>query len=360
MPAPLSAVDAISPAFARTKRLLLQPFRFGFWARLGLVALVTGESLSGGWGGGSGFNFPRGSGDDGDKFLLLADPSWERALAYLPWIIAGGIAVFALGLLWTYVSSVFRFVLLDAVLNDRCRLGEGWRRWHPQGFSYFLWQIGLSAAMIASLAVLFGLPVLLAWWAGIFRQADQHIGLLVVGGVGLFFLFIAWVVLGALVALFAKDFVIPFMALEGLGVLAAWRRVLPLLRVEKLAYAGYVLMKIVLAVGGAVLFGIINVILFLVVFVLLGLVGAGLFLAGKAAGLTWDAYTIGAVVVLGVAVLAGLLYLIAFVFVPAMVFFQSYTLHVLGSRYPRLDSLLHPPPPAATPAAAAPAPCPAS
>ncbi len=166
--------------------------------------------------------------------------------------------------------------------------------------------------------------------------------------------------LGALVALFAKDFVVPFMALEGLGVLAAWRRVLPLLRVEKMACAGYVLMKIVLAVGGAVLFGIINVILFLVVFVLLGLVGAGLFLAGKAAGLTWDAYTIGAVVVLGVAVLAGLLYLLAFVFVPAMVFFQSYTLHFLGSRYPLLDSLLHPPPPAAAPAAAAPAPSPAS
>ncbi len=362
MPAPLSAVDAISPAFARTKRLLLQPFRFGFWVRLGLVALVTGESLSGGWGGSSGFNFPfpRGSGDNGDKFLLLADPSWERALAYIPWIIAGGIAVFALGLLWTYVSSVFRFILLDAVLNDRCRLGEGWRRWQSQGFSYFLWQIVLSVAMIASLAVLFGLPVLLAWRAGIFRQADQHVGLLVAGGVGLFFLFIAWVVLGALVALFAKDFVIPFMALEGLGVLAAWRRVLPLLRVEKMAYAGYVLMKIVLAVGSAVLFGIINVILFLVVFVLLGLVGAGLFLAGKAAGLTWDAYTIGAVVVLGVAVLAGLLYLLAFVFVPAMVFFQSYTLHFLGSRYPLLDSLLHPPPPAAAPAAAAPAPSPAS
>ncbi len=329
MPAPLSAVDVISPAFARTKRLLLQPFRFGFWVRLGLVALVTGESLSGGWGGSSGFKNPRGTCDDGDKYLLLADPSWERALAYLPWIIAGGIAVFVLGLLWTYIASVFRFVLLDAVLNDRCRLGEGWRRWQPQGFSYFLWQIGLSAAMFASLAVLFGVPVLLAWWAGLFRQADQHIGLLVAGGVGLFFLFIAWVVLGALAALFTKDFVIPFMALEGLGVLA---------------------------VGSAVLFGIINVILFLVVFVLLGLVGAGLFLAGKAAGLTWDAYTIGAVVVLGVAVLAGLLYLLAFVFVPAMVFFQSYTLHFLGSRYPLLDSLLHPPPPAATPAAAAPAP----
>ncbi len=357
MPAPLSAVDAISPAFARTKRLLLQPFRFGFWARLGLVALVTGESLSGGWGGSGGFNWPQGSGDDGDKFLLLADPSWERSLAYLPWVVLAGVAVvFALGLLWTYVASVFRFVLLDAVLNDRCRLGEGWRRWQPQGLSYFLWQIGFSAAMVASLAVLFGLPVLLAWRAGIFRQADQHIVLLVAGGVGLFFLFIAWVVLGALAALFTKDFVIPFMALEGLGVLAAWRRVLPLLRVEKMAYAGYVLMKIVLAVGSAVLFGIINVILFLVVFVLLGLVGAGLFLAGKAAGLTWDAYTIGAVVVLGVAVLAGLLYLLAFVFVPAMVFFQNYTLHFLGSRYPLLDSLLHPAPPAATPAAAAPTP----
>ena len=62
------------------------------------------------------------------------------------------------------------------------------------------------------------------------------------------------------------------------------------------------------------------------------------------------------VVVVGVAVLAGLLYLLAFVFVPAMVFFQNYTLHFLGARYPLLGSLLHPPTPAATPVAAAPAP----
>ena len=189
--------------------------------RLGLVVLVTGESLSGGWGGSSTINLPQGTGRTPDEFLFLAEPPWERALAYLPWIIAGGIAVFALGLLWTYVASVFRFVLLDAVLNDRCRLREGWRRWQPQGFSYFLWQIGFSAAMVASLAVLFGLPVLLAWRAGIFRQADQHVGLLVAGGVGLFFLFIAWVVLGALVALFAKDFVFPSWPWRVWG---CWRR----------------------------------------------------------------------------------------------------------------------------------------
>ena len=58
MPPPLSAVGAISPAFEQTRRQLFQPFRFAFWARLGMVSLVTGEFAGGGWGGASGITIP--------------------------------------------------------------------------------------------------------------------------------------------------------------------------------------------------------------------------------------------------------------------------------------------------------------
>lgn len=363
MPPPLSAVGAISPAFEQTRRQLFQPFRFAFWARLGVVSLVTGEFVGGGWGGGaSGINIPsqqeEEGGEIGFELLVPPNPVWQRMQEYLPWILAGVVALVILGLIAIYISSVYRFILLDAVLRDRCNLGEGWRRWQQQGSSFFLWVVGFGLGMLAGLALLVGGPIYLAWQAGVFRQPGEHVGLLVGGGVALFFLLLAFFLLATLAAVFAKDFVVPVMALEELGVLDAWRRLLPMLGAEKTAYAGYVLMKIVLAVGSSMLFGIINLLVLLALFIPLGIAAGVLFLAGKAAGLSLTVYTVGAAIVLFAVALSAVIYVIAFVSAPAMFFFQSYRLHFFGARYPALGALLAPPlaPPSAPPSAASPAP----
>ena len=47
---PLSAVDAISPAFEHARQQLVRPFRASQWAKLGLVGLLAGEMGSGGGG----------------------------------------------------------------------------------------------------------------------------------------------------------------------------------------------------------------------------------------------------------------------------------------------------------------------
>ena len=361
MPPPLSAVGAISPALEQTKRRLFQPFRFGFWARLGVVSMVTGEFVGGGWGGASGFNIPTPDREeDGELgFALLTPPDqvWQRTQEYLPWILVGVVALVALGLIVIYIASVFRFVLFDAVLRDRCQLVAGWRRWQKQGSGFFLWWIGLVLAMLAGAAVLIAGPVYLAWMAGIFRQPNEHVGLLVVGGLALFFLLMGFFLLGALVFFLSKDFVVPLMALEDLGVGDAWRRLLPMLGAEKAAYGIYLLMKIVLAVGSSMLFGIINFFVLLATLIPLGIAGAVLVLAGMAAGLSLTVYTIGTAIVLLSVAVSAIIYAMAFVSAPAMFFFQSYALHFLGSRYPALDAMLAPPPPAIPPA---PAPAPAS
>ena len=358
----MSAVGAISPALEQTKRRLFQPFRFGFWARLAMVSLATGEFAGGGWSGGaSGFNIPTPDREEGGElgFALLTPPNAvrQRIEEFLPWILVGMVALVALGLVAIYIASVFRFVLFDAVLRDRCQLGEGWRRWQKQGSGFFLWWIGLGLAMLAGAAVLIGGPVYLAWMAGIFRQPNEHVGLLVVGGLALFFLLLGFFLLGALVFFLSKDFVVPLMALEDLGVGDAWRRLLPMMGAEKAAYGGYLLMKIVLAVGSSMLFGIINLFVLLVTLIPLGIAGVVLVLAGNAAGLGWSMYTVGTAIVLLSVAVSAILYAMAFASAPAMFFFQSYALHFLGSRYPALDALLSPPAPAIPPA---PAPAPAS
>ncbi len=350
MAKPLSAVDCIGPAFAQTKHQLFAPFRWGRWARLALVGLLTGEFAGGGGGGSSGnFNFPAPHGKSGKSLLAFPHLDWGKILPWLPWILAGVFLLFLLIFLWVYVGSVFRFVLFDSVLHDRCELRGSWGRWEPRGRSYFYWCLSIFAASFAGLAVLIGAPLLMAWRAGLFHHPGEHVAALIIGGVALFFILIAFFVMIAIAALFAKDFCVPIMAMEKVGVLDAWRRLLPMLAAEKLAFTGYVLMKIVLAIGSAIIFGIITFLAIIMMLIPLSIAGVMVFFGGKAIGLTLNVATISILVAMGGVILAGMIYLGALISTPAMVFFQSYMLHFFGSRYPALGTVVFPPPPATPP-----------
>ena len=179
----------------------------------------------------------------------------------------------------------------------------------------------------------------------LFHHPGQHLVALILGGAALLFLLVVFFVLGAVIGLFAKDFCIPIMAMEKVGVLDAWRRLLPMLAAEKMAFTGYVLMKIVLAIGSAIIVGIATLLTFIVLLIPLGIAALIIFFGGHAMGLTLNVMTISILVVMGCTIMAGLLYLIALISTPPMVFFQSYVLHFIGSRYPALGSVVFPPPP---------------
>jgi hypothetical protein len=348
---PSSAVDCIAPAFAQTKRQLFSPFRLQRWTRLALVCLLTGEFTGGGGGYSGRFNFPA-TRPRGRKFLpAVPHVHWGKILPYLPWIVAGAALLFLLLLLWIYVASVYRFVLFDSVLYDRYELRGSWRRWEPAGRSYFCWCISIFVVSVVGLALLVGTPLLIAWRAGLFHQARAHLLALILGGVALLFLLIAFFVLDAVAALLAKDFCLPIMAMENVGVLRAWGRLFPMLATEKVAFAGYVLMKIVLALGSAIVFGTATFMALIVLLIPLGIVGVIVFIVGKAIGLGLNAASVSILVAVGGVILAGFLYLVALINTPAMVFFQSYMLHFFGSRYPALGAVVFPEPPVTPPSA---------
>ena len=345
MPPPLSAIDSISPAFNHTKQELFQPFRLAFWARMALVAVTTGEFYSsGGW---SGFRYaamgPRGG--TNNRYQTFAGPNLEYLRQYFPLIVLGALLLVAGVIFWLYVSSVFRFILFNAVLTNRCNLKEEWQRWRSQGVRFFCWCICFGLAVTVSLGILTGAAVLLIFKSGAFQSPPRHITLLVLGGIGLFLALACLLILAALVSLFAKDFVVPVMAVENLGVVDAWRRVIRMLNAEKTAYGGYVLMKIVLAVGSAILFGILTLIALIALLVPLSIAGYGAYSLVKSAGLLLNPVTIGIAALLATASLGLIIYAAAFVSAPAMVFFQAYAIHFLGSRYSLLGERLHLPGP---------------
>ena len=349
-PAPISAVEAMTPAFERAKKQLFQPFSFWRWSRLALTALLAGEIGSG---GNYNFNwFPQQTRSKSDGLHILSAPPWAQWHDYLPVIATALLFGLMLAAIFVYISSVFRFILFDSVLTERVRIREGWHRWQRHGGRFFLWQIGYAAVLLVLLGIVVGVPLLYAWRRGMFSGGGEHWGSLLAGGLLLFFLGGILILAALLVTTLAKDFVVPLMALEELSALDAWRRLLPLLKAEKAPCAGYIGMKIVLAMASAILFGILSLLALIVVLIPLLILGILVVLLVPPLGLTWNPLAIVLAVLVGAALVFGLFWIVALVSVPSVVFFQSYTLYFFGARYPRLGAMLAPPAPPAPPTTA--------
>jgi hypothetical protein len=140
------------------------------------------------------------------------------------------------------------------------------------------------------------------------------------------------------------------MAFEEVGAVDGWQRLLAMMGGEKLAYAGYVLLKIAFAMAAAIIFAIVNLIVMLILLIPLGLLGVIGYLMGRSVGVSWDNTSVimllSALVLL---VLAGILYVVGFVYAPGLVFFQSYTLEFFAPRYGPLANKLFPVRPPMTP-----------
>jgi hypothetical protein len=341
---PISAVDAISPAFQHTKHQLTKPFRFCQWWRLAFVGLLAGELSSG---GGCNFQVPSFPRNTGGSTHFLATPFSSADPALFATLIGALILLgLILGVFFLYVSSVMRFVLFDSVVTKECHIRQSWSRRAGAGFHYFLWQLLFAAAMIAGLVILVGIPAAIGFGLGWLKEPSEHVLPLVLGGILLFFLFFAFIVTLLIVQVLTKDFVIPQMALENVSALEGWRRLWPRLAQEKGGFAGYIGMKVVMAIGAAVLVGIVVGIAALIILIPVGGLGVVAVLGGKAAGLTWNLYTITLAVVAGCVVIATILYVMSLLSVPVVVFFPAYSIYFFAARYPALAAVLYPAPPA--------------
>jgi hypothetical protein len=242
-----------------------------------------------------------------------------------------------------YVGSVMRFILFDSVMAKDCRVRQGWGRRQGEGWRYFLWKLLYLVAIFAGMFVLFVIPAGFAFAVGWLKEPKEHLLPLILGGIILFFVVLIFVVAMTVIFVLTKDFVVPQMALENIGAFEAWGRLWRMMEVEPGAYAVYLGMKIVMAIGAGIIVGIATLILGLIVAI--PTVGLSIIavLTGKTAGLTWNAYTITLAVVVGSILFAIFLYLIALISVPVIVFFPAYSIYFFAARYPALSAALYPP-----------------
>jgi hypothetical protein len=340
---PISAVDCLTPAFEHTKQQLFRPFRFGQWTRLALVGLFAGEMSSG---GGCNFNYSTHSAPSHRNFASIAHPNWELLA---PLLIIAIIAVPVIWLLLIYVNSRMRFVLFDSVVAKKCELRRMWRERRGPAFQYFIWQILFFLATIAGTAILLGVPALAAFLLGWFTAPRQHLAPLILTGIFLFFVLMLWFLLSMVILVFTKDFVVPQMALENLSAFEGWRRLWVMLQSEKGSYAGYGGMKFVLAIGAAVAVGILAIIIVILLLIPFGGIGAIAVIAGKAAGFSWNVFTITAAIVAGSIFLLIVFYAVSLISVPAIVFFPAYSIYFFAARYPNLARVMYPAPSSSPP-----------
>jgi hypothetical protein len=338
---PASAVDVIGLAFEHTKQQLLKPFRLNQWGKLAFVGLLAGELTSGGCNFG-GLNVPSRNPDATKRLLDMPTLPHIDPAVYAGLIAFLIIFAFVFMVLFLYVNSVMRFVLFDSVIAKNCEIGKGWSRRHGIGLGYFVWQILLFLITMAGMIIVVGVPLAFAMAAGWLKQSSAHMAPLILGGIAVFFVAAAFVVTIAVVHVLSKDFVVPLMALEGVSAIEGWRRLLPMLRAEKGQYAGYLLLKIVMALGTAVAVGIVATIVVLVTLIPLGGLGAVAILMGKAGGLHWDLYTVTLAALASIGFLGIILYLVSLVSVPAIVFFPAYSIYFFAARYPKLAGVLNP------------------
>ena len=318
----------------------------GQWTRLALVGFLAAEVNTASCNF-NGFNFPVPNRQPRtEEFLAQShfphlDPA--RIAQFGALIAAVFVLAVVLFFVFLYLNSVFRFILFDSVIKKHCSIGEGWTRWHRAGRRYFVWQLVLIVTEVLSLCFLIGLPLAIAAALGWFRNAGEHIGRSVLGVILLIGLFLLFILLAAAVQLIAKDFLVPIMALENLDFADAWSRLLGIIRPEPGKYVIYLLLKFVLAIAAAILFGIITLI---PIFAVVVPAVIALF-AGYKAGLGWNVTTVSLVIIGGTVLLSVLLFAVSLISVPGTVFFPAFAIYFFSSRYPNLNALLYPAPPPA-------------
>lgn len=249
----------------------------------------------------------------------------EPGVGLIVAFVIGIIVLLILALL--FVGSVFEFVFVESLRANELRIRRYWSRYWRQGLRLFGFRLLVGLFVLGSVLLSVGIvlfPLVFGSDAG-----TVSIPLLV-----LFVpLFIVLGVVFGLVNGFTTVFVVPVMLLEDRGVLAGWRRLWSTITSQWKQYLAYAVVGFVLTAVGAILVGIVVVILAVILLVPFGILAA----VGIGALFVFEPLGIGLLVVLGILYGLSIVAVAAIVQVPIQAYLRYYALLVLGDIDGNLD-----------------------
>lgn len=338
---PLSATDAIAPAWQHTRRLLLGPRNPRLFFKIAAVAFfaeLANFSFS--------FSSPTHSSHGGGHAPVFT-------AAILAIIFACVVVGLIVGAVLFYLSSRLQFTLFHIVLRSETYVAPIWRRYAAATWRWMGLKLLFFLAALACVAPIF-IPGAFYFIHAISLQSHgdkSHIVSFVLTGIAFVAVAVLFVITIAVITILLRDFAVPSMALEGTPLRETVRRVIALTRAETGQVALYVLLRVCLGIAGTFVSYLFLGVLALIVGAPLGGLGFGLWSWLHLAGTSARAGMIGGWVVLALALLAvigvGVICLFGYLFT----FLQAYAIFFLGGRYPLMGQLLTEPPAPVVPAA---------
>lgn len=331
----ISAVEALEAAFGDTLRLLFSPFNTKRWMKLSVVCLFLGGGTAS-----AAFHWSLGT--------LPAEVGFREAVSDLVDFIAGNpfliLSIILLGLglslILFYLRSIFRFVLVDAVVQGEISPRKASRDLRRPARSYFTWLLGILMVVgtVLGAGALLALPHLRA------AAGSSGTGSLIFVAL-LASVLLVEIAVGLCIALLitlTDDLVVPVMYAEQEKFAAAWRTVWRHFRAEPKAFGFYILLRFFMAVvvGAAVLFFLFPALVAIFSGAIIS--GALVVLTLRLVGVAWVwnpltlfLSSLGLLVLLSV-----LLLVMSVVGMPGQVFLQNMGIRFIASRVPSLGVTL--------------------
>ena len=309
-----NAFSFFLPAFEKTKKRLL-PFNFKEWFKLAIMNILAGGS-GGGSGSGNSGNFGGGdnSGSGGEAVSRTFAESVKLAFAKY-WVLGAVILsiVLVLGIVLSYIRSVFTFIFLESVINKKAKFAFG--KNNSKGISLFLFNFVVS---LISLIVVAGLvfPVLYNLYVGAaFSWGYVIFAILAL----LVFFLLLWFWL-----LFLHDLVVPYMYSNGVSALFGLKKIWADVRKNKVGALVYWVARLLVGLGIGVVSFIILIPVLIVFLLVAGLItGLGYLIYSAVGGLT---FFIVLAAVLGIVVLILFILAMAMLTLPFSVFAKYFGL----------------------------------
>ena len=237
---PISAADSVSPAIQRTRDLLFRPFRWGTYLKLGLVAIITegvGSNLHSSSHGGP----SSGHGSiAGVPFTFT--PEWIAAIA------AAVLVAIVLSIVIFYLVTRLRFAFFHCLIHATKEIRPGWRLYRAQAMRFFWLNIGVGFCFLL-LVALAALPFV-AGFVRLFREMQPggkpDLGLLLSLVLPLIPVILLLVLVGVVVDVILRDWMLPHYALEDATAGEAWEEVWDRITAEKRQFAVYALLRLIL------------------------------------------------------------------------------------------------------------------